>query len=590
MIRNSIVAKLWLTIIGLVIVVLVILSFYLQQLFDSYIFNSQKTLIEDRGVEIATVLSEVPQSNLGVSLAHQLAYQSHSTVSYITGRLGKDVKTKEILSALTATERQDVLTGRPVARRTPASILDTTGQLSKEQQTDSWWVYAPIMKQHSLQGFLVLNQSVDVTEGPRKYISDLILFAVGLGVVLTTGLAFVVSKNLSRPLLKMNEVAERMAVGDFQGEVNVTTRDEVGRLGMTFNYLANRLKSTIEDVSKEKEQLSGIITSMEDAVISADLNGWITLANPSAKKWLRTFFLSEQGKLDNNQLPKELFELEQRVLVSHEVQEYEMTWQGRTIIVTMTPLYEHTAKTLRGAVAVLRDVTEERTLDRLRKDFVANVSHELRTPLAMLQGYSEALLDGFDDDPEQRRELTSIILDETLRMRRLVNDLLDLAQLQSGQFFADDDPVDVDQLVKRVARKYSALAAERNIQLVTEVAESETYIVKGSEDRLEQVVINLVDNAIRHTQEDGSVRLRLHRTGDFCKMQIADTGTGIPAADLPFIWERFYKVDKARTRSKGGTGLGLSIVKNIVESHHGEVLVESEEGIGTVFTVILPIA
>jgi two-component system, OmpR family, sensor histidine kinase ResE len=417
------------------------------------------------------------------------------------------------------------------------------------------------------------------------------LFAVGLGIVLTTGLAFVVSKNLSRPLIQMNDVALRMSKGDFHGEVNVTTRDEVGTLGLTFNYLVQQLRLTIDDLSKEKEQLAGIITSMNDIVISSDLNGKITLANPSAIKWLRNWSLADNGQNYADELPPQLYEWEQKVLKSGEILDYELNWQGRNYVAVLTPLYEQNGSTMRGVVAVLRDVTEERKLDRLRKDFVANVSHELRTPLSMLQGYSEALLDGFDDDPESRKELTTIILDETLRMRRLVNDLLDLAQLESGHFTISHDEVNVSGLVKRVARKYAALASERNIQLESKIdQESANCIVYGSEDRLEQVLINLVDNAIRHTPEEGTVTLSLAREDGHCKIQVQDTGIGIPSSELPFIWERFYKVDKARTRSKGGTGLGLAIARNIVQSHHGDIMVTSEEGVGTCFTILLPAA
>jgi two-component system, OmpR family, sensor histidine kinase ResE len=591
-IRNSVVAKLWLTIIGLVIVVLVILSFYLQQLFDSFIYNTSKSVMEERGTEIATVLEQVPNSELGLSLARQLAAQAKSNVAFITGPLDQDPDTRTIFQNLTPDERAAFLKGHPVARRTTHSLLADQSAQANDASTDSWWVYTPLVGRGStaLQGILVLNQSIEVTDKSRRYISDLILFAVGLGIVLTTGLAFVVSKNLSRPLIQMNEVAMRMAKGDFHGEVNVTTRDEVGTLGLTFNYLVNQLKMTIEALSKEKEQLSGIITSMHDIVISSDLNGKIMLANPSAIKWLRNWSLAEKGHIDTNQLPPNLYEMEQRVLKSGEVHEYELNWQGRDYVAVVTPLYEQNGETMRGVVVVLRDVTEERKLDRLRKDFVANVSHELRTPLSMLQGYSEALLDGFDDDPESRKELTSIILDETLRMRRLVNDLLDLAQLESGHFAVSQDEVNVTNLVRRVARKYSTLASERNIQMNVYIADpSQDCMVLGSEDRLEQVLINLIDNALRHTPEHGSVTMRVERETEHCKIQIQDTGSGIPQADLPFIWERFYKVDKARTRSKGGTGLGLAIARNIVHSHKGDIWVASQEGVGTTFTILLPL-
>jgi len=248
---------------------------------------------------------------------------------------------------------------------------------------------------------------------------------------------------------------------------------------------------------------------------------------------------------------------------------------------------------VRGAVAVLRDETEKTRAEKFRKDFVANVSHELRTPLSMLQGYSEALLDDIAGTAEARRELAQIIHEESLRMGRLVNDLLDLARMES-HVELQLQPLELDYLLRRVQRKFAALCKEKLIDLQVELAEKATSLAQADEDRLEQVLTNLLDNAIRHTREGGLITLRtlpsVLQGKPAVTIEVEDKGEGIPAADLPFVFERFYKADKARTRKRsGGTGLGLAIVKNIVEAHKGQIEVRSKVNQGTVFSITLPL-
>lgn len=258
----------------------------------------------------------------------------------------------------------------------------------------------------------------------------------------------------------------------------------------------------------------------------------------------------------------------------------------------MAPLYSEDH--LRGAVAVLRDVTEEVRLEKMRRDFVANVSHEIRTPLSMMQGYSEALLDGMASSPEESSELVQVIHDESLRMGRLVKDLLDLARMEAGHTDMLKAQVDVGELLERVYRKFSVRAKERDIMLELKRPEQELLLGAADEDKLEQVLTNLLDNAFRHTPADRRISILAGTVvlegRSLVEIAIRDQGAGINPEDLPFIFERFYKADKARLRGEsGGTGLGLAIVKNIVESHHGSIYATSKLGEGTTFTLRLPV-
>lgn len=244
-------------------------------------------------------------------------------------------------------------------------------------------------------------------------------------------------------------------------------------------------------------------------------------------------------------------------------------------------------QSIRGAVVVIRDMTEERKLEKMRKDFVANVSHELRTPVAMLQGYSEALIDDIAGNEEERKEIIKIINEESLRMGRLVNELLDLARLESGSMSLTFDDVQLNSYIERIGRKFFGLAKENNVHLEVQV-NTDKDIYRFDPDRIEQVLTNLIDNAIRHTPEEGLVELKVTSGQNGLILEIKDNGSGIPSEDLPFVFERFYKADKARTRGSSGTGLGLAIAKNIIDAHKGTISVWSELGKGTVFTINLP--
>jgi two-component system sensor histidine kinase ResE len=259
--------------------------------------------------------------------------------------------------------------------------------------------------------------------------------------------------------------------------------------------------------------------------------------------------------------------------------------KGTYLAVVVSPLNDRDG--ISGAVAVFRDVTNERKLDKLRSDFVANISHELRTPIAMLQGYSEAILDGIAATEEEQRELVKIIFDESVRMSKLVNELLDLARIEAGHLQLVPAKISLNQLLDKIGRKFNGLTRERRIQLTVDKLQGDDTVFLD-QDRMEQVLTNLIDNAIRHTPDHGEIRVTPSKKEKILQIEVSDTGSGIDPEDIPYLFERFYKGDKARTRGRSGTGLGLSIVKNIVEAHKGHIYVESTLGEGTSFKIQIP--
>ncbi len=578
---RSVVLKLWLTIIVLVLVVLAILAMYLQQFFDSYVTGMQRRDLTSQAILVSQLLQREPGRLLTSQIAHVMsALHSHY---YLIAPPTVSPTVLAFINSLTPAQQQLLRQDQPIIQRGVPSFI-----ASPDPRT-SMYAFMPILGSvNQVAAFLLITESNDVAGDPSRTIPGLIIFAVVIGTLLTTGLAFVVSKNLSRPLIEMNDAAEEMARGRFDMRVTVVTQDEVGRLGRTLNQVAEELEQSVRALTEEKEQIAGILSAMTDAVVATDMHGQFILLNPAAEQWMRTLRALRTDDETPYALPQDLVSMQRDTLEARTSIERSVEWRGRDLLVTMTPLYEPDNQfQLRGTLAVIRDVTEERRLDRLRKDFVANVSHELRTPLALLQGYAEALVDDFGEDPIQRREITQIIHDESLRMRRLVNELLDLAQLESTHFSLRMEALDLSALTRKIARKFQGIFMDRDLTLAVEDL-SGPVMTCGDSDRLEQVLTNLIDNALRHTTR-GGVTLRLDATERQAILRVIDTGQGIASEDIPFVFERFYKADKSRMRARGGTGLGLAIARSLIRSHHGDIGVESTVGVGTTFSIVLPI-
>jgi two-component system, OmpR family, sensor histidine kinase ResE len=419
-----------------------------------------------------------------------------------------------------------------------------------------------------------------------------------IGFSLTTFFAFFLSFKISQPLLQMKKAADLIAQGEYRTRVPIRSSDEIGELAGTFNHMAAEVDKLIRDLQHEKDHLASILRSMADAVITFDANGRVIQTNPQADQIMEQWSYIEWepeaaiGAKPYGDVPGPLVETFRSVLRQGRDEMGKILVHNDVWSFVMAPLMSK--ESVRGAVAVLRNVTEEVRLEKLRKDFVANVSHEIRTPLSMLQGYSEALVDNIAASPEEQTEMAQVIYDESLRMGRLVNDLLDLARMEAGHLEMKHAHVDIAGLVKRVHRKFLAYAKERGIQLRYELLDKELVLEAADEDRLEQVLTNLLDNALRHTPEGATIALEASSAvarGVSCvKLVVRDEGQGIPTEDIPYIFERFYKADKARTRGNStGTGLGLAIVKNIVESHRGSIEATSALGKGTAFTLLLPV-
>ena len=607
MIWRSVVGKLWLTIIGLVTVVLLILVLLLIQFLDQFFERENERALTTLSQNLAEMIEDYGEGDSLETRRHVIemteellpAYDTRMVVltpeqngdSYEPFSPAQDGYFVPIEPLLKRSDLKKVFEGEEQKVRGPINIeVEENGKTEDVPlfKGDVLAVAEPIYGEDDVIGAIVLYQSLSQLEQTTGRTKELVFYAALIGIFLTTFFAFFLSSRVTQPLLQMKDAADKMAEGNFDIRVPARTQqDEIGDLAGTFNRMGLQLEESIHALSQEKEQLSSVLRSMTDAVITVNAEGHIIVTNPPADHLLSLWSDTPQDEreLGYLPLPEPLIDSFNRVVRTEKEYATDLFVHGRTWSVIMTPLYAR--EQVRGAVAVLRDVTEERRTDKLRKDFVANVSHELRTPLAMLQGYSEALVDDIAQSPEDSKELATIIHDESLRMGRLVNELLDLARMESGAIRIEPRETVVQDLGSRIVRKFHSLAQENGVRIEAKFPEQP---ICGwlDEDSMEQVLTNLVDNAIRHTPENGTVALEMEKSAEGVIIKVRDTGSGIPVQDLPFIFERFYKADKARKRGGSGTGLGLAIAKHIVEEHGGRITAESQEGKGTVFTIHLP--
>lgn len=419
----------------------------------------------------------------------------------------------------------------------------------------------------------------------------IVLVALVLVFLLSLAFTYLVSLIVSRPLREMSLLAKAMAAGDFSRVPLILSGDELGDLGDALANMSRQIRARINDIEEEKAKLDAVLSSMLEGVMLVDARGVVLLMNPALRK---LFFvdIAPEGRrsveiIRNSMVSGMLEKLlkgpdrfaERDVFVGFP-EEKILKVNGVSIRSSGKP---------EGAVLVFHDITERRRLEKMRQDFVANVSHELRTPVASIKGYAETLLEGALDDPQHAREFAGIIRDNSDRLVSLINDLLDLAKIESGKLPMVFMPVDLKPVVLRCLGVLEKNISRKCIQILLEIPESSPK-VRADEDRLAQVFLNLLDNAVKYTPDQGVITVRILPGEDLVRVEIADTGVGIPADDLPRIFERFYRVDKARSRDLGGTGLGLSIVKHIIHGHGGEVKVTSAPGKGATFSFTLSYA
>ncbi|MBI3288230.1 MAG: PAS domain-containing protein [Elusimicrobia bacterium] len=397
--------------------------------------------------------------------------------------------------------------------------------------------------------------------------------------------AWLLARAAGRPLEEMAAVARRLAAGDYAARVRGPLGgDERALLGQTLNTLAERVAETIGELSRDKARLAAVLDQMDEGVVAVDAAGEVLLVNPALSRLLGLDPAQARGRGYIESLRhRGLADLVGEALLGRRVASREI----RLFAPEELAFDAHAAPLAQdgraaGALVVLHDITRLRRLEQMRRDFVANVSHELRTPLASIKGYAETLREGAIDDKENRLEFVRTIEDQAGRLSKLVDDLLDLSAIESGHRPPALRATDVGSLIGAVVRYFGPAAAERGLALAA-LPPVDLPEALADPEQVRQILGNLIENAVKYNEPNGRVDVSAeHRDGEIL-VSVRDTGVGIPEADLPRVFERFYRVDKSRAREAGGTGLGLAIVKHLVEAHGGRVWVASRQPGGSTF-------
>lgn len=443
-----------------------------------------------------------------------------------------------------------------------------------------------------LLGVVRLSLPLTDIEARHRALRGLLAAALGGAFLLSLAVSYLVARSITRPLGEIVAAARRMARGEFQERIRARSNDEVADLAGVLNQMATAIAETILALKDDRAKMAATLTAMQEGVIVLSSDGTVRLINPAMERMVGRREAEVLGRmyLEVIRQPR-LNEFITEALSQGLASSTEITLAAgleRTFQVQASPLAQGSAQSP-GLVLVFHDITDLRRLEQVRKDFVANVSHELRTPLTAIKGYVEALQDTSLDDPAERSRFLEVIGTHADRLNLIITDLLLLSKIESGQIPLKRDPVKLSALVDRTLGLLNHLIEQKQHKVMTAIPAGLPPIL-GDEERLGQVFTNLLDNAIKYTPDHGTITITAGVVQDMVEVRVEDTGIGIPPQALSRIFERFYRVDKARSRELGGTGLGLAIVKHLVEGHGGAVSVESLPGHGTRFRVRLPAA
>jgi len=418
-----------------------------------------------------------------------------------------------------------------------------------------------------------------------------VIVAVAIIAIVAVAPAYVLARRFTRPLDELTKGARRLAAGEFDHKIHVSGVPVSSSVDRMFNSMTDHLAETFKQLEQDREQLRTILSGMVEGVVAIDNEQVVLFANDRAEELLEF----DPGKAVGRKLweltrQRAVRELVERALSGEGPHREELDWKGPAVKSLVVYVSRLPGPNSPGAVMVLQDTTDIRRLERLRQDFVANVSHELKTPLANIKSSVEVLMDGAVEDPNVRGMFLEQIADQADRQQTLIEDLLSLARIEAGEYRLEYDPVPVEDAVHACMDRHRTRAEAKGLTLDGVALDGcpADAAVWVDEEGLAQLLDNLVDNAIKYTPDNGRITVRWQANPQSVLIEVEDTGIGIPDRDLPRVFERFYRVDKARSREMGGTGLGLAIVKHLVQAMRGTVRVTSKVDLGTKFAVTLP--
>jgi len=470
-----------------------------------------------------------------------------------------------------------------------------TGEVGKSKrfsntiQQDVLYIATPFEESGKVEGVLRIALPMSEIDNALDNFS-LIIVVIAMGAtVLVVITSYLLSNSFTTPLKQMMTMAERMANDDLEQKLPVSSGDEIGELSKSLNNLAVKLKGRIEELRSEKAKADLILDNMAEGILLVGGNGEVILTNPSIEKIFKVKSDDVIGSPAIHSIRN--FDLDKAIQDSiasrrEVVDEILLQSPFKQLRIRTMPITNSIGE--KQTLVVIRDITRQKHVERLRKDFVANISHELKTPLTGLKLLSETLLRSIDDDPSSSRVFIKRLDKELSTLINMVRKLIDLSKLETTQDDSEKEPVNLGELVNEVGSSFSQLAVSKGLSLNIDISDN-MPLIEGDKDQLLTLIRNLIDNAIRYTPSGGKIDVNVKDNNNNVMLSVSDNGIGLAKREIPRIFERFYRVDKARSRETGGTGLGLSIVKHIAENHQASIDVESSLGIGSKFIVRFPI-
>ena len=575
---NSVVIKLWLTIIFIVTTVLILLSAALITFIQYYYTQEAEDSIKEDAKRISSLVESSKNQNIAIKNSQTLIdnpggliiMKNSSTAYQQTISPDKKAMLKEI---------KDNKDFNRVFKHGESMTRNVT---IKEQGNSHPYILVgyPMKAEpgsHSEYSGVFIFKDLKSIEDTNNAITIIILITAIIFLAVSTIFAFFLSSRITKPLRELRNQAQKVSQGDYSHITSVSTKDEIGELSRAFNNMSFEIQEHVEALSTSKNIRDSLINSMVEGVIGINEQKDIILSNKMADQVFYT--------LDDNAV--ELIENQiEQTFNTKETQFQEIEANTRYYVIIMSYIERIQNDGRSGIVAIIRDMTNEHNLDQMKKDFIANVSHELRTPITLLQGYTESIVDGVVTEPDEIHESLAIVLDESKRLNRLVNELLNVARMDAEGLSVEKETQPISDLLNKMRIKYRQQATDLELNMQFEVNNQQLW--NYDMDRMDQVLTNLIDNASRYTQPGDTISVTTDEDNSYNILRITDTGTGIAPEHLQQVFDRFYKVDASRKRGKQGTGLGLFICKMIIEEHGGIIEVESQVGEGTTFIIKLP--
>ena len=571
------------------IVIFSIVYIYLKDNLQSSTYNRIKNTLSREGLLARSYLENQYSPSLSIEktdkIIDQIGKDLDLRVTFIDAK-GRVLGDSE-LSGKELDQMENHLY-RPEVQQALKGGRGESRRFSTTLQHDMLFMAYPVGKEKR-QGVIRLAVSLKEIKVVVYQLRKLLNVSFVIAFIFSVLIGFIASFYISTPLKKISDIAKRIAGGDYLKRSNISTGDEIQELSNSINYMSDQIKERISEIETNRSRFEAILLSMFEGVVVIDNSGSVRLMNDALKRLLD---VSENplGKrplevirnIEIQEIADKVLNLRRDVesLEIHILQPLEKTLQVHATSVVKD-------NELLGAVLVFHDITELRRLENIRKDFVANVSHELRTPITNIKGFSETLLEGALEDKENAKDFVKTINADSNRLAQLVEDLLDLSKIESGKVSLDLSSCEIKDIVDRVVTSFKKKAGECKIGIKIDILKNLPKVCVD-EKSIVQVFLNLIDNAIKYNKDGGFVKISAKEKDNFIEVSVSDSGIGIPSEDLPRIFERFYRVDKARSRELGGTGLGLSIAKHLIQSHKGQITVQSELGQGTTFVFTLP--